>query len=80
MSSSVDVWPLDELSTSETPESAGLGGKEPETDRRKHQESNDVKFIWNEQKTKVSEKMHSKLFFLMKMLCPFRGSYFHLLP
>ena len=28
--SSVDVCPLDELSTSETPESAGLGGKEPE--------------------------------------------------
>lgn len=29
-SSSVDVCPLEELSTSETPESAGLGGNEPE--------------------------------------------------
>lgn len=29
LSSSVDVCPDDELSTSETPESAGLGGSEP---------------------------------------------------
>lgn len=36
-SSSVDVWPLEELSTSETPESAGLGGREPEKSGRETQ-------------------------------------------
>lgn len=39
LSSSVDVCPLEELSTSDTPESAGLGGKEPESNRKTHQEN-----------------------------------------
>lgn len=44
LSSSVEVCPLDELSTSDTPESAGLGGSEPEMRRENFNPGNGLTF------------------------------------